>query len=105
MSVLLIWVIRFICYGGLAILAIGIIAPAIGGTFGLLVTAPLAGLAIAIDVFLTAKIRKTTVENIVSSRLLIADSVLAEKSKEGENPVPELETSVVEIHRLDKPEE
>ena len=103
--ILLIWVIRFIVYGALAVLSLGVIAPAIGGSIGLLLTAPLAGLALAIDIFLTAKMKSTTVDKIVSSRLLIVDSVLSGEDKSGQSSVPELETEVVEVYRIENPPE
>lgn len=103
--VILIWAIRFAVYGALAVLSLGVIAPTIGGSIGLLATAPLAGLALAIDIFITAKMKSTSVDKIVSSRLLIVDSVLSGEDKSGQSSVPELETEVVEVYHLENPED
>lgn len=100
--IVLVWLLRFLVYGGLAVLSLGVIAPAVGGgLLGLLITAPLAGVAIMIDLWLTAKWRKTSIDKIVSSRMLLADSVLSgEKNKEQNQPL-ELEASVVEIYEIE----
>lgn len=100
--VVLIWGLRFLIYGGLAILSLGVIAPAIGGGIGIFAAAPLAALAVALDVFLTAKMRKTTVVNIASSRMLMIDSVLSKNGSDAENSTLEIEGEVVETHRLEE---
>jgi hypothetical protein len=103
--VVLIWLIRFVVYGGLAVLALGVIAPAIGGQIGILVTAPLAAVALAIDVLLTAKFRKTTPENIISSRMLLLDDVLSENKNRDEKTTLEIEGQVVDAHKLEDKDE
>jgi uncharacterized protein YqfA (UPF0365 family) len=103
--VFLIWLVRFIVYGGLAILALGVIAPAIGGQIGILITAPLAAVALAVDVLVTARLRKTTPTNIVSSRMLLLDDFLSENKTRDEKTTLEIEGQVVDAYKLEDKEE
>lgn len=100
--IILIWLLRLVIYGGFAILSLGVIAPAIGGQVGIFASAPLAGLAVFLDLFLTSKIRKTSIENVVSSRFLLVDSVLTDKGKEADEKVLEIEGEVVEPYKIEE---
>lgn len=87
------WIIRIVLYGGAAFVGLGIIMPAIGGgILGVLVAAPTASLALAADIWISARLRKEPVEQNVARRVMILDYILSsEKDRQEQLPDAEVE--------------
>jgi hypothetical protein len=82
----MIWVIRIIVYGGLFALAFTFLFPL--GIIGMLLGAPLAALAILLDVYLTGKLSGRDPKEVAAERILRLDYAL---SKPGESALGQLE--------------
>jgi len=72
------WPLRIIVYSFAIILSFNYLVPLVGNpTLGIAISAPIAGLAIALDLLLTSKIRRTSFESEATRRMIIVDSVLS----------------------------
>ena len=76
MTALLI-LIRIPLYGAAAYLALIVVAPAIGGFLGFIVSTPLAAVVIAIDILLSATLRRRSIEAEATARILSVDRAMA----------------------------
>lgn len=81
MSIVL-WPFRVVLYLGMAWLGLAVLMPMVPGpALGLLVSAPTAALAIAIDLLVSSKLRRRPLGEEAVRRGLIIDHLLAEKGQ------------------------
>lgn len=91
----LLWPMRIVLYGSAAFLGLGVIYPAVGGGIpGLLLAAPTASIALAIDVFVSSKVRKENIEQNIARRIVVIDAILSKK-EDSPQQLPEAEVEEV----------